>query len=70
MRHGGEVPRTGSMTVRKPYTVRFRTSENTTDENCFYAPDAYQARLLAIEFNNYIKDHPNRIDRIFSVPQH
>ena len=60
----------GSMTVRKGYTVRFRTPENTTDENCFYASDAFQARLLAIEFNHYIKDHPTRIDRIFSVPQH
>ncbi|MAR05504.1 MAG: hypothetical protein CL862_00135 [Cyanobium sp. NAT70] len=54
------------MTVRRPYTVRYRAPDNTTHEGCFYATDAFQARLLAIEFNNYIKDHPNRIVKIVS----
>ena len=57
------------MTERRPYTVRFRTPDNTTIENCFYATDAFQARLLAMEFNRYINDHPNRIDKIFSETQ-
>ena len=70
MRHGGGAFRYESMTVRKPYTVRFRTPENRILENCFYASDAYQARLLAIEFNHYIKNHPNRIEKIISVGQH
>tara|TARA_X000000950_G_C13651012_1_gene551707 strand:+ start:47 stop:283 length:237 start_codon:yes stop_codon:yes gene_type:complete len=66
--HVGRVLRVASVTDRRPYTVLYRTSDNSTLENCFYASDAFQARLLAIEFNNYIKDHPNRIVRIFSAP--
>ncbi|MEC8442285.1 MAG: hypothetical protein VXZ59_08200 [Cyanobacteriota bacterium] len=54
------------MSTRRPYTVRYRTPENTTLESCLYAMDAFQARLLAMEFNRYIHDHPNRIDRIVS----
>ena len=65
--HVGHVPRIVSVTDRRPYTVRYRTAENSTLEDCFYASDAFQARLLAIEFNNYIKDHPNRIVKIFSA---
>ena len=53
--------------VESSPTVRYRTPENSTLESCFYASDAFQARLLAIEFNNYIKDHPNRIVKIFSA---
>ena len=47
-----------------------QNTENRILENCFYASDAYQARLLAIEFNHYIKNHPNRIEKIISVGQH
>ena len=47
--HGGRVPSDRFMTVRKPYKVRYRTPDNTTLENCIYASDAFQARLLAIE---------------------
>ena len=65
--HVGEVLSVVSVTDRRPYTVRYRTSDNSTLDNCFYASDAFQARLLAIEFNNYIKDHPNRIVKIFSA---
>ena len=70
MSHGGKVTSGRFMTVRRPYTVRYRTPDNTTLENCIYASDAYQARLLAIEFNNYIKEHPNRIDSILSAIPH
>ena len=48
----------------KPYTVHYRNFENIRIENCFYASDAYEARTLAIKFNKYIHDHPNRIDLI------
>ena len=65
--HVGHVPRVVSVTDRRPSTVRYRTPDNSPLENCFYASDAFQARLLAIEFNNYIKDHPNRIVQIFSA---
>ncbi len=46
------------------YTVHYRTHENKRIENCFYAADAYEARMLAMEFNNYIQEHPNCIDLI------
>lgn len=67
--HGLKVHSEAFMSARRPYTVRFRTPDNNTLENCFYATDAFQARLLAMEFNRYINDHPNRIDKIFSATQ-
>ena len=48
----------------RPYTVHYRDSDNQRLEGCFYACDAYEARLLAMEFNRYINDHPNCIDLI------
>ena len=48
----------------RPYTVHYRTCENIRIENCFYASDAYEARILAMEFNKYIHEHPNCIDLI------
>ena len=48
----------------KPYTVHYRDLKNIRIENCFYACDAYEARKLAIKFNNYIKQHPNSIQLI------
>ena len=48
----------------KPYTVQYRDFQNIRLENCFYAFDAYEARTLAMEFNRYIKEHPNSIDLI------
>ncbi len=48
----------------RAYTVHYRTCENIRLENCFYASDAYEARILAMEFNKYIHDHPNSIDLI------
>tara|TARA_Y100001968_G_C19146264_1_gene613931 strand:+ start:100 stop:246 length:147 start_codon:yes stop_codon:yes gene_type:complete len=37
---------------------------NNRHELGFYAMDAFEARLLAIEFNKFVRDHPNSIDRI------
>ena len=48
----------------KPYTVHYRDLQNIRLENCFYAFDAYEARKLAIQFNDYIKEHPNSIELI------
>ncbi len=48
----------------KPYTVRYRSFDNGKLENCFYATDSFEARMLAMEFNQYIKEHPNCIDLI------
>ena len=52
---------------RIPYTVRHRNSNGEKLESCFYAIDAYEARLLAMEFNAYIKHHPNCIDSILQT---
>ena len=59
-----------SMSSLKPYTVRYRSFDNVKIENCFYASDSYEARLLAMEFNKYIYDHPNCIDLIRCEAQH
>ena len=48
----------------KPYTVHYRNFQNIRLENCFYAFDAFEARMLAMEFNKFIYDHPNSIDLI------
>jgi len=48
----------------KAYTVCFRNFENVREENCFYASDAFEAKSLAMKFNNYINKHPNCIDLI------
>ncbi len=45
----------------KPYTVHYKNLQNILLENCFYASDAYEARQLAMQFNNYINEHPNSI---------
>jgi len=52
------------MNKLRPYTVRYRAFDNGTLENCFYASDCFEARMLAMEFNKYINDHPNCIDLI------
>ena len=49
---------------RAAYTVRHKTSNGEKLESCFYATDAFEARLLAMEFNTYIRQHPNCIDSI------
>ena len=48
----------------KPYTVHYRNFNNIRLESCFYAFDAFEAKVLAMEFNKYIHDHPNSIDLI------
>ena len=37
---------------------------NKRHELGFYAIDAFEARKLAIEFNKFVREHPNSIDRI------
>ena len=49
---------------RAAYPVRHKTSNGEKLESCFYATDAFEARLLAMEFNAYIRQHPNCIDSI------
>mgnify|MGYP001048721283 CR=1 FL=1 len=48
----------------RAYTVFFRNIKNIREENCFYAADAFEARSLAMKFNEYINSHPNSIDLI------
>ena len=46
------------------YTVSYRDLANKRHELGFYAVDAYEARLLAMEFNKFVREHPSSIDRI------
>ena len=52
------------MSPLKPYTVRYRACHNEMVENCFYATDSFEARMMAMEFNKYVQDHPHCIDMI------
>jgi hypothetical protein len=47
-----------------PYTVRYKNFDGHKLETCFYARDAFEARLLAIEFNAYIRNRPQCIDAV------
>tara|TARA_Y100001968_G_scaffold106496_1_gene96289 strand:+ start:362 stop:559 length:198 start_codon:yes stop_codon:yes gene_type:complete len=46
------------------YAVSYRDLANKRHELGFYALDAYEARQLAFEFNKFVRDHPNSIERI------
>ena len=53
-----------AMTPHKRYTVRYRDADSTPLERCYYASDAYEARVLAMESVRHIHDHPHAIDLI------
>ena len=55
---------TGSMKDQKRYTVRYRESNWNRIESCYYAGDAFEARVLAMEAVPFIKAHPNSIEEI------
>ena len=46
------------------YSVSYKDLANKRHELGFYAKDAFEARLLAFEFNKFVREHPNSIDRI------
>lgn len=46
------------------YSVSYRDLANNRHELGFYAKDAFEARLMAFEFNKFVREHPNSIDRI------
>ena len=48
----------------KRYSVSYRDLANQKHELGFYAIDAFEARQLAIEFNKFVREHPNSIDKI------
>ena len=48
----------------KRYTVRYRDFSSHLQEECFYASDAFEARVLAMEAIRYLHDHPHAIDLI------
>ena len=52
------------MTDYKRFTVRYRDASSDYQEECFYAADAFEARVLAMEKIRYIHDHPHAIDLI------
>ena len=46
------------------YSVSYRDLANNRHELGFYANDAFEARLMAFEFNKFVREHPNSIERI------
>ena len=52
------------MSGHKRFTVRYRDASRDLQEECFYAGDAFEARVLAMEGIRYIHDHPHAIDWI------
>ena len=52
------------MNDQKHYTVRYRDASSRRIETCYYAMDAFEARVLAMEAVPYIRDHPHAIDLI------
>ena len=46
------------------YAVCYKDLANKRHELGFYAIDAFEARQLAIEFNKFVREHPNSIDSI------
>ncbi|WP_186490473.1 hypothetical protein [Synechococcus sp. BIOS-U3-1] len=52
------------MKSHKRYTVRHRESSSRRVESCYYAGDAYEARILAMEVVPFIKAHPHSIEEI------
>ena len=53
-----------SMKTHKRYTVRHRETSSRRIESCYYAGDAFEARVLAMEVVPFIKAHPNSIEEI------
>ena len=52
------------MNDHKRYTVRYLDGSSQRIESCYYAGDAFEARVLAMEAVPYIKEHPHAIDLI------
>ena len=52
------------MPNKKRYTVRYRDAGSQRVEECLYAGDAFEARVLAMEAIPFIRNHPNAIDLI------
>ena len=52
------------MSNHKRFTVRYSDATSDHQEECFYAGDAFEARVLAMEEIRYIHDHPHAIDLI------
>ena len=51
----------------KHFTIRYKMSDGRKQEACFYASDAWEARILAMEFYEHIRRWPNSIDLIHEV---
>ena len=58
------------MNDHKRYTVRYRDASSQRIEACYYAGDAFEARVLAMEAVPYIKEHPHAIDLIRCEDNH
>ena len=54
----------GFMKSHKRYTVRHRETSSRRVESCYYAGDAFEARVMAMEAVPFIKAHPNSIEEI------
>ncbi len=58
------------MNDQKRYTVRYLDGSSQRIESCYYAGDAFEARVLAMEAVPYIKEHPHAIDLIRCEDNH
>ncbi len=52
------------MSDYRRFTVRYRDASSDLQEECYYAADVFEARVLAMEGIRYIHDHPHAIDLI------
>ena len=52
------------------YTVRYTNQQAVQTDACFYATNAYDARLTAMELIPWVHDHPNCITHILNENDH
>tara|TARA_Y100001968_G_scaffold256362_1_gene242690 strand:+ start:205 stop:369 length:165 start_codon:yes stop_codon:yes gene_type:complete len=49
---------------QKSYAVRYRDDQSIYHKIDTFASDSYQAKILAMQKNKYLSDHPHAIDNI------
>ncbi|WP_206749687.1 hypothetical protein [Synechococcus sp. UW140] len=54
-------------TAEQAYSICYKKPDGFTECTSISAADVVKARILAMEFNDYIKQHPNCICSILPV---
>ena len=49
---------------QKSYAVRYRDDQSIHHKIDTFASDSYQAKIIAMQKNKYLSDHPHAIDNI------